>query len=439
MLFQNNPSYVFSRRANGTRSKKGRLMQTMPSKTSLKRGATHTAESASHSVQRDSDDSPFSPEGYSSSASSTSSFYFGRQAYPPMPAPQPRPGTSASQGSSNASECFVPSGMTPSPLQSRNSTPALPALVKSQTRRAAPTYYEASVSKPIGYRSSSASMTPASMTHSAEWQPAIHQSATRAPTRYPPYTAPPSDTANWSDQPSASFMQQPVLTSSPSEDPPLPLQADSQQPHYARSPGNSYFDNLHRSDNASSACMSGDDSRYLLHTSRPGTPADFSSSSLERDDAHNYHDARSSHGAGYLSQYRPYMTSAVMSSPTVPVQTSTRYQPLAPLPTFASPHTIPSPQPAQWAQRQILPHRTMPAAQPSSSPYDGQAAAPGNTGHASVSSAMEQSTPARPLMPMRLPSLSDMDMSPLQPNQVNQPLEPQPTPAYPPKGFFNTD
>lgn len=408
MLFQNNPSYVYSRRANGTRSKKGRLMQSMPSKTSPRRGASHT-ESPSQSVQRNSDDSHFSPEGYSSSASSTSSFYFGRQAYPPMPVPHPRPGTSASQGSSNASECFVPSGMTPSPLQGRHATPALPTLINSQSQRAVPTYYEASVSKPIGDRSSSSSMSPASMTHSAEWQPAIHQSATRNPSGYPPYPTPLSETANWSNQPSASFMQRPGLTSSPSEDRPLPLQANSQQPHYARPHDTSYFHSLHMSDDSSSACMSGDDSRYQLHTSRPGTPADFSSSSREQDDAHNNHDARSPHAAGYLSQYRPYMTSAVMSSPTVPAQTPTRYQPLAPLPTFPRPHTKPSPQPAQWAQRQIF------------------------------SSTIEQTIPARGLMPMRVPSMSDMDMSILQPNQVNQPLGMHPTPAFPPKEFFNTD
>lgn len=355
---QNNPNYVFSRRASGTRSKKSKMLQAMASKTSTRRAGSQPVH-GNQSHPRDSDDSPFTPEGYASSASSTSSFYYPRQDYSPINQYTHRPGTSASQASSsNQSDCFIATNTSQSAVQSRQGTPALSQLSRSQSNRSTPLHFDPRISDSTGQRVSSSSTSP-SLQYSNEWPYSVPPYVT-ASVGQTPYSAPSFPPTNWSDQ-SSSSLSEGLLVSSPKEDmPPPSRQLQHQRPMHARQHSQG----------------------------SEGIHADTSSSSPVQ--------------ARYAS--------GMPSSSSMAGPDTTRYQPLPSLPTFSSrPHTVPSPRPVEWNRMTVFSHRTMPAMHPASPAHGARetSAAP----QAIPSTSEQETAPTQATLPVWLSSSSDVDMS----------------------------
>lgn len=105
------PTYVYSRRANGAKAKKSKASASFAPKSSSRRSA--------NMGKPDSDDAIFSPEGYTSSASSTSSFAFRRRSSPLVPSGFHRPATG-----SNRDDRLISLGEAQNPTLSREVAPA---------------------------------------------------------------------------------------------------------------------------------------------------------------------------------------------------------------------------------------------------------------------------------------------------------------------------
>lgn len=151
-LFKMHPTYVYSRRVNGARAKKARSSASIAAKSTPRRSPNfHLCNS---------DDGTFSPEGYTSSASSTSSFAFPKHSASFSPSDFPRPSTSSSRG-----DRLTPFGGSQVTASSREVTPAL---APAQQRQLQP--YPSVLLRPEGFHNpiSRGSRSPGLPQHEAQ-------------------------------------------------------------------------------------------------------------------------------------------------------------------------------------------------------------------------------------------------------------------------------